>query len=83
MVARSSRPPFRSGRVCVATLVLFALAAPSGVRAAETGTASSLADTTKPAALLKEFVVTDSRYAREIYRSPQSLSLVSLRNLRQ
>lgn len=83
MGAPSSRPAVRSGRVCAIALVFFVLAVPTGVRAAEIETASSLADTTKPAALLKEFVVTGSRYAREIYRSPQSLSLVSLRNLRQ
>jgi hemoglobin/transferrin/lactoferrin receptor protein len=67
-----------------AALAILAMAATfSSARAAEPETAGSLADTTKPAALLKEFVVTGSRYAREMYRSPQSLSLVSLRDLRQ
>jgi len=84
MFHRSTRPLMGCGRALVSALTIAAVAATaSGARAAEPATSSSLADTTKPAALLKEFVVTGSRYAREIYRSPQSLSLVSLRALRQ
>lgn len=71
------------GLHAIATAAFALAAACPAARAAEVATAGSLADTTKPAALLNEVVVTGSRYAREIYRSPQSLSLVSLRQLRQ
>ncbi len=87
MSHRSSRTSAQSAMFRCARTVAFAtlaLAATlSTARAADEGTRSSLADTTRPAALLNEVVVTGSRYAREIYRSPQSLSLISLRHLRQ
>jgi hemoglobin/transferrin/lactoferrin receptor protein len=87
MLNRSSRTSAWSAwtrltRVAVVAAVALA-ATLSNARAADEAASASLADTTKPAALLKEFVVTGSRYAREMYRSPQSLSLISLRSLRQ
>lgn len=70
------------GRALVPAAVALAAVCPAA-SAAEPVAAGGLADTTRPAALLEEFVVTGSRYAREIYRSPQSLSLVTLARLRQ
>jgi hemoglobin/transferrin/lactoferrin receptor protein len=67
----------------IAAMAAFALTVTLSTARAEDDDRASLADTTRPATLLKEFVVTGSRYAREMYRSPQSMSLLSLRHLRQ
>jgi hemoglobin/transferrin/lactoferrin receptor protein len=79
--ARSACPGW-TRIVALATLAMAVTLSPA--RAADdVDHTGALADTTRPAAFLKEFVVTGSRYAREIYRSPQSLSLISRADLRR
>lgn len=45
--------------------------------------AATFADTTKPVMFLKEIVTTGSRYPRAYYESPQALSFITTRELRE
>lgn len=58
---------------------MLALSAPPAARAAE----SAMADTTRPVMFLKETVVTGTRFPRTYFESPQALSFVSRRQVRE
>ncbi len=64
-------------------LLLAMLLVPGSVAAAPAAIGSALADTTRPVLFLDEIVVTGSRHPRAYYESPQALSFVSRRELRE
>jgi len=85
---RGSSPPIAPRRAAspAISLLLLALAAGSA-RAQSPGvppaSASTFADTTRPVMFLKEIVTTGSRYPRAYFESPQALSFIGTKELRE
>ncbi len=85
-MSRSFPRRARTARAVIHTLVFASLVAAfaAGVAVANAAShTSAFADTTRPVTFLREVVVTGARYPRAYYQSPQALSFVGPRQLRE
>lgn len=79
----TASPPTRTRRRRATIVLLGALLVPAPASPATGAPHPALADTTRPVLFLEEIVVTGTRHPRAYYESPQALSFVSRRELRE
>lgn len=82
-IRSSARSACRIRLRAIALIVAMAALLPASAWSADDTEGGALADTTKPAMIMRETVVTGARYQRELYRHPQSVSLMTRRQIRQ